>query len=161
MCKCKYDSGDWRWRMETFSSVVVSSPPWFGSSNQKYSFLMTVQGPVWKESVVSVTASKQTHIWRVPQQRPMYLPAKPRKLDSTWFVGKIWSVTQQHLSPLSLLLLCFTPVLNPVKMRTAIYKLLLACLSVLVSETKPNYHNSFLDIFFWLSGLSTALISRA
>lgn len=159
-CKYKYGSGDWRQRMETFSSVVVSNPPWFGS-NRKYSFLMTVWGPTWKQSVVSsVTASKQTHIWYMYQQRPIYFPAKLRHISRT--VLDLWLKSDlrpnKSLSQPSLLLQHFPPVLNPVKTETAMYKLLLACL---LSETKPNYHNPFLDIFFWLTQLSTALISRA
>lgn len=43
-------------------------------------------GTIWglhEESVVSVTASKQMHIWLVPQQRPIYPPAKPRYVSTT------------------------------------------------------------------------------
>lgn len=160
MCKYKYYWGDWRW-VGTFTSIV-SNPPWLGS-NQKYSFPMAGQWPAWEELVVSVTASKQTHIWHMPQQGPIYLPATPRYISRTaldlWLKSDLWpskASPQRAVAPT--LSTCTKSSWNENNCLRASANICFhaCCLKQRLITTAP-----FFNIFFCLRQLSSVLISGA
>lgn len=125
--------------METFISAVDWNPPWFGS-NQKYSSPMTVWGPMWKESVVSVTASKPTRIWHMYPQRPVHPPAEPRYAGRT--APDSWLKSDLRPSKASLHQACCSSTSTCVKS----------------SENKNGYIQASASICFHASCLKQGLI---